>query len=542
MGEDRGRLQPGRVVRITVEGDHGEDRGAGLVISRSPFRVLVPSHVVELLEEDRTANVLVDDVACTGARILPTQALQRDHLSVVELSGIQVTRWRCCPFSKALHALQRGQTVALERPGSAPPAFGSIQSLRETENGSTLVVDIPIDCGESGCPLLVDGHVVAICQGMVRQEGGGSCVATPISPDGLAELRKLTCRRGLRAAAIAAMTILLVGLALWGFSLYSAASFTLGEFHVSEDELFLEARNTRWLTLHRSWSRSFPCGVFRTQGFSSRGDGVIDRIGVGTRCSEGKNGAFYLLDAAGRTLWSHQVPQGDCVYSFEKAAFDHFLVEIIHIADLDGDGIPEILLAFVHRNFYPSKLVVLDQEGTVLGEYWHPGYLRTLAAGPVGPDEEILVIASASNNAIRTSWWNPQVLFAFRATEIYGLAPPYDHHGAADHPDHPRGTELWYKVLLPVDDRVDEHRMRGAIYDINIGDLLHGNGVNVIQTRAQESRFYYLNERGETLQTSRGNTYFEMFPGIPVPPLVDIWEYMETYLQMPDAEDSSGGS
>jgi hypothetical protein len=376
---------------------------------------------------------------------------------------------------------------------------------------------------------------------MVRQEGVGRCVATPISSDGLAELRKVTCRRGLRAAAVV-VTMFCAGLALWGFSLYSASSFALGEFHVSEDGLFLEARNTRWLTLHRSWTRSFPCGVFRTQGFSSRGDGVIDRIGVGTQCPEGTNGAFYLLDAAGRTLWSYQVPQGDCVYSFEQAAFDHFYVEIIHIADLDGDEVPEILLAFLHRNFYPSKLVALDQEGTVLGEYWHPGYLRTLAAGPVGPNEEILVIASASNNAIRTSWWNPQVLFAFRGTEIYGLAPPYEHHGAADHPHHPRGAELWYKVLLPVDDRVDEHRMRGAVYDIIIGDLLHGNGANVIQARAQESRFYYLNEHGETLQTSRGNAYFEMFPGIPVPPLVDIWEYIETYVEAPDTEDPSDGS
>lgn len=537
MPVGRAAPRPNGVVRVAVQGDRGEDRGAGIIVAASPLTVLVPTHVIDLLETDQDVRVVIDDGVYDQVKILPTPALSQDHLSVIRASRRGVRTSRRCLFPKRHRPIQQGLRVALRRPGNAPPLDGAVTGIWGHADGGTLVTDIPIECGESGSPLMVDGRVIAVCQGRIRTGDRVVAVAMPLSQGGLDELRRLAAPRW-RAVGVIAVLFGLLGVAMGGFVAHSNWAFTIGEIHISDDGELLEVRNTNAWTVHPQWKHDFSCGIKHVLAFASGHGDRKDRLAVGTICPTGVNGTFYLFDARGRVLWTHAVPPGDCIYTYSEAVYDQFMVDGIHVADVDGDGLPEILVIFNHSTFYPGKLVVLNLAGDVLAEYWHPGWIRTLQVGRVGPDQEIMVVVTGSNNAIRppNTWWNPQVLFAFRGLDIYGHAPPYDFRGAALHPDYPRESELWYKVILPVElDRIDEHRQRGNVYSIGIADYMYADGMHDIQVSAQEGRIYYLNEQGETLLTRIGNAYMERFPGVPVPPLMDIWEFVDTYVRVPPA-------
>ena len=247
---------------------------------------------------------------------------------------------------------------------------------------------------------------------------------------------RMTWVGGLTAALIA------LGVAFTGFALYSTSTFTLASVAVSETGDAISARNAQTLTLKSTWSRTFHTTICRFLSFSSKAGGNQDRVAVGTLYREGRDGSINILNARGGILWSYAVPDGECIYSTPHAAFDGFQVDLIHVYDINEDGLNEILVSFVHNHFEPCKLMVFDLEGRILGEYWHPGYIRTIASGRVGGEGEILVVLSASNNAINSEWWHPQTLFAFRATDIQGQGPPYDYLGSASRPDIRRGAEL----------------------------------------------------------------------------------------------------
>jgi hypothetical protein len=209
-------------------------------------------------------------------------------------------------------------------------------------------------------------------------------------------------------------------------------------------------------------------------------------------------------------------------------------VDVIHTADLDQDGSNDVLAAFVHNHHEPCKLVAFDGNGTILGEYWHPGYIRTIGSGPVGPNGDMLVVASASNNALANDWWNPQTIFAFRGTDIAGQGPPYDYLGAANRPDIPHGSELWYKVIL----NPDPERIRAKCTEIDIRDF-NGDGVNDIQAVLNDGRFYWLDEDGTTLSIKLGDFFRRDFPGVEPPPLVDVGSYLRQLREGNEGSDTS---
>ncbi len=511
------------VVRVTIRAADCQDTGVGVVIARRPYVVLVPGHLLGLLEEGRSTSVLVDGAPCGGATILPSPALGRDCLSVLRLHG----HGKCARGVVPIHVpkspdnLSVGQSVSTRSPLHEPGMKGRIIDVRDRADGVSIVTDIPISSGDSGSPVLASGRLVAVCQGMMRRFGIDSAVAVPLSQDGLRELRGL--RRRFRANLITALGAALLAaiIAFAGFTVYSLNTFTLASIRVSEDGGELIGMNAQKLTLHSSWIRSFDTPIRRTEVYSSQVDGAADRIAVGTQYANGINGAICVLDSAGRTLWSYAVPDGECIYASSTETYDGYLVDVIHVADLDQDGSNEILVAFVHVNHEPCKLVVFDRSGTLLAEYWHPGYIRTIATGLVGGEDAPLVVLSASNNALATEWWNPQTLFAFRKTNISGQGPPYDYLGAATRDDIPHGSELWYLVI----DNPDPDRIRAKCREIDIRDF-DGDGVNDIQAALTDGRFYRLDENGATVSVKLGDAFQRDFPGLQAPPLIDVWAYI----------------
>jgi len=509
------------VVRLALRAPDCEDIGAGVVVSCSPLTLLVPRHLIELIDDGRADVILVNGTPCESVTVLPEPALQHDDLALLQARSCRVRELTPIRLPNRSPSLRSGQSVRLIRPKASSPSDGEIQSVRTQGGGVSVITDVPVSTGDSGCPLIVGGRLAAICQGMAQRNGTGNAVAVPLSERGLLELKRV--RRRIRMTAISAMSsvLILLALAFLSFALYSSSHFVLGSVEAAEDGGFLIGRNEKMLTLHVSWTRSFPNAIRRFEAFPSAVDGPVDRIAVGTQYEVGSNGTFYLLDSRGRTQWSYAVPDGECIYASEAATYDGYAVDVIHISDLDGDGTNEILVAFAHNHQEPCKLMVFDLQGHRLGEYWHPGTIRTIGSGFVGPKGEKLVVISASNDAIATDWWNPQTLFAFRGTNIHGVAPPRDYLGAVQRDDIPDGSELWCKVIVDL----DPDRIRAVCHEIDIRDF-DGDGTPEIQAALSDGRFYYLDAEGRQLFERIGDAFQRDFPGELAPALVDMEAYV----------------
>ena len=510
------------VVRLALRAPDCEDIGSGVVVSCSPLTLLVPRHLIELIDEGRVNDILVNGTPCEHVSVLPSAALQQDDLALLQIRSCRVENLIPSPLANQQPSLQPGQPVRLLRPEDAWPSDGTIQSVRTQGGGVSIGTDVPVSTGDSGCPLIVGGLLAGICQGMAQRSGAGTAVAVPISERGLLELKRLRRRIRLTAASAIGSVLILLALAFLSFAFYSSHNFVLGSVEATEDGNLLTGRNEKMLTLHVSWTRSFPTAIFQFEAFASAVGEPVDAVAVGTRYDDGANGRLYLLNARGKTQWSYAVPDGDCIYASESETYNGYHAAVIHTADLDGDGSNEILVAFVHNHHEPCKLMAFNLQGDILSEYWHPGYIRTIESGRVGPAQEMLVVMSASNNAIDWDWWHPQTLFAFRGADIHGAGPPTDYLGAAARNDVAPGTELWYKVFV----NPDPDRIRAKCREIDIQDF-DGDGIPEIQAALTDGRFYYVDADGEELFTRLGDAFRRDFPGEAAPPLDDITLYLQ---------------
>jgi len=499
-------------VRVVLQSQDVEDTGVGVVISRQPLTLLVPDHVLVLLEEN-VDSILVDDEEFTEARRLPAPALAKDHLALLQLGrkGLKNISPVRLPRFPATFGVGRPIRVIGTEP---PPKRGSVAEILRRGEELSVITNIDIQPGESGSALMIGEELVGVCQGRVTTDGVGRAVAVPISQDGLRELRRVRNRRRARTLTVLTSLLLVATLSVVAVAVRSSITFELAAIDVEEGSPTITAQNGQSLTFRSTWSQTFDTPIRRFDMISPVAGGDPSHVAVGTIPEDRTNGAFILLDERGDELWRYSVPDGECIYQSPSKTYDLYLVDRIYCEDPDADGENELLIVFVHDHHEPCKLVVFEFSGEIIGEYWHPGYIRTMAVGSVGdPDSPPLVVASSSNNAIKTSWWNPQTLFAFDGLNISGQAPPYK--GGAGPPEVlAKATEIWYRILH----NIDPERVRGLIYRIDIGDY-SGDGRNEIRAATSDGRFYYVDEDGETLWVERADRWYQEFGDAAPPPL-----------------------
>jgi len=96
------------IARVTVQAADCQDSGIGVVVALRPLALLVPSHLIELVDQDEALIILVNGIPHQGAKILPTAALQRDHQHAQferqHLVDLFRARWR-------VHLLDRRTSV-----------------------------------------------------------------------------------------------------------------------------------------------------------------------------------------------------------------------------------------------------------------------------------------------------------------------------------------------------------------------------------------------------------------------------------------------
>jgi len=518
----RGRSE---VVRVELHTDTAHDAGLGVVICNKPLLLLVPSHVVALLEADAPVSISVAGNEIGMPEIISVPGLDGDHLSLLRFKKAG-RKGAVARFNKSAFVLSEGHEVILQRCNSSDDCIsvGKVVKVLRACGGTSIATNISVSAGESGAPLLVDEKIVGICQGYAEDaQGERRAIAIPLSHRSLAEIRhtRLVCRASRTARHVIILLVALAALAALAFSRFSR--FEIGSIELSEDKQALIVHNSSSLSLRDSWSRVMPTPIRRYMAFSSLADdGTDDRIAVGTHFDGETNGSLSVFDSRGKLEWTYSIPNGECIYSEPGSSCDGFLVDRLHVSDLDRDGQNEILAVFVHDHFFPCKLVVLNSSGAVLAEYWHHGYIRTIDSGSVGEQGDVLVVASASNNAYRTGDRNPQTLFAFKGLDISGQSPPYLGSAA-------EGSELWYYVLPDFTrddlgdlyDEVDRMMIRIQCYDIDFTDV-DGDGDSEIRAALTDGRFYNLDETGMVLSTFAGDKYLGMYGDRAIPDLVPV--------------------
>jgi len=501
------------IVSLAVLSSEGEDRGMGIVFSEHPLTILVPLHVVVSLDADPDVRIMVNGVEAPNPRILSTPGLQRDDLGLLRFDGGSPDGIARVRLPRRAPTLTVGQEISLyvTRDGAFSERRGRVSELMRQGDGLIILTDIEVEPGDSGGALISGDELVGICQGMFPGEGSGRAIGVPLNRESLRELQGFRAHKRSQSMVVLLGLIATLLVAAGAFWAYSRMTFQPGVLTVDEARTTITVENRAVATLRPSWSHTFATMIRSHLLLASTADGVPDHVAVGTQVDEGTNGAVHLFDHRGTLLWDYAISDGACPFDTDEEVYHGFVANTLLAGDLDADGTMELLVSFVHDHWFPCKLVVFRLDGSIVAEYWHPGYIRTMVVGQVGRNSEPLLVLSASNNRFRTDWWNPQTLFAFRGLAISGQAPPYTGTNIE------QGSELWYQRI----DNVDPETKRAKGYNLDILDW-NGDGVTEIRAALSDGRFYYLDEMGTTVGVDLGDSWLKEFGDTSPPPLADI--------------------
>ena len=519
------------IAEITIQSTEFKDKAVGIVIRRRPFTILVPSHAITALEDGDADRITINDETMQDAEIVAASSLEKAHLSLVRFAGRAPKGLRAIGLPRSASTLQPGQasTLQLPRPQAGEARTGQIQEVKLLGDQATLTTDIPVEPGDSGSPFFVEGRLAGVCMGRTIAESDqspGTAVIVPLSDASIRELRDVRyhAARTATTIAVSAIVIAFAALAIRSWTTFSLAGMDgpMNSPTTIDAPCTVTATNGQLLTLRRSWQRTFETQIRWWTPFSARTGADFDHMAVGTKAMNGLPGHIYLLDSMGRIKWQYTVPDGECPYDGKDdfnnyGVYTGFGVYRVFTADITGDGHSEVIASFVHHDYYPCKIVVFKLDGTILGEYWHPGFLRTFAVGTVGDDPRPMFILTGSNNRFRgDSPYNPQGLLAFYGADLSGQAPPYTG-------DAPKGNEAWYYLIQNMD---EDHRT--SCSQITIEDM-NGDGLCEINAELADHRFYILDREGTVLWTDLGDEFLKVFGYVEIPELVWVELGLDAY-------------
>ena len=124
-------------------------------------------------------------------------------------------------------------------------------------------------------------------------------------------------------------------------------------------------------------------------------------VGTGSQTPDG--GKLLCLEkATGDTLWSVTPDDQALVEAFgpEIVGDATFSCSLFREADVNGDGVPELVVRFVHGLYYPCCLCLVDRNGQVLAQYTHRGHLRDFLAIDLDVDGADEILSWGTNNCL----------------------------------------------------------------------------------------------------------------------------------------------
>lgn len=122
-------------------------------------------------------------------------------------------------------------------------------------------------------------------------------------------------------------------------------------------------------------------------------------VGLAADLSGGRLLAVSRRD--GRTLWETTPDRAAAARAFgDSLVYEGgFHCRDFLVADLEGDGVPELVVRFQHSIWYPNLLCEVDAAGRRLAQYANMGSLYDMTAADIDGDGRDEVIAAGTNNA-----------------------------------------------------------------------------------------------------------------------------------------------
>jgi hypothetical protein len=210
------------------------------------------------------------------------------------------------------------------------------------------------------------------------------------------------------------------------------------------------------------------------------------RVLAGMAPAEGPAcGDVVMLDARGQEVW--RVP-GWTTAPYTGGHPLKVMVKAWLVADLLPEPGTEIVVAH-HAQLFPSRASILSENGKLLGELWHPGYLMGILR--IGTTDR-LVFWGANNDLPGdrtggTGQDSPHVVLCIEAGKLSGQCPPYRAPGV------PKAPLLWYHALTPL----------GRCFLSMTTSPTMGPPGTALQIHTREGWYLYLDADGKRLE--RGN-------------------------------------
>lgn len=127
-------------------------------------------------------------------------------------------------------------------------------------------------------------------------------------------------------------------------------------------------------------------------------------------------GILHCLTDTGKRLWSFAVGQAATFGTTEYSA--EYRINGMEVADLDHDGDFEIAVIATNVSLFPTRLLILDHDGRLIGHYWHSGHLIDLLFHDITGDGLPEMLAVGVNNEYRRG-----CLAVFDPLNLSGCSP-----------------------------------------------------------------------------------------------------------------------
>jgi|GEM_PF-3494824 len=157
-------------------------------------------------------------------------------------------------------------------------------------------------------------------------------------------------------------------------------------------------------------------------------------------CNEGdQSGSLYVFSSSGEKLWDYNFSIIENVY---KGLSNRFLIYDLIIKNLWNNGTKSIIISLRNSPYYATELILFDTRGNIIGNYWHPGNIFDIEVLDVDNDGHKEIIGGGVNNDWEAykSNYRP-VIFVLDPANMNGQAPPF--LGSA-----PKAKEKQY-IILP---------------------------------------------------------------------------------------------
>jgi len=166
------------------------------------------------------------------------------------------------------------------------------------------------------------------------------------------------------------------------------------------------------------------------------------------------SGGLFCFNHKGALLWKLN-PLSKVTYGRDLLT-SYAYPDGFYTYDMNSDGQYQNILISNHTHYFPTRLLLIDNEGKILGEYWNSGRINDFVAIDLDDDGVKELIIGGINNE-----YNSGFLAVFDSRSIGGCSPQNDEYYICKEME--PGTQMCYLRFPRTDASIQKYEQEGAI-------------------------------------------------------------------------------